>query len=93
MGHGDRSGRHARHATGHDDLRLELVAVYAAATATADFIGNSLHVSTKRLVEKSILERTGAIKVPRRDAYDQASHPADDGVQELSLCAVAHRRH
>jgi hypothetical protein len=56
-------------AAGCNDLRLELVAVCAASPATADFIGISVHLSTKNLVERSILERVGAIKVPRRDAY------------------------
>jgi len=33
------------------------------------FIGISVHLSTKKLVEKSILKRPREIKVPRRDAY------------------------
>jgi hypothetical protein len=31
-----------------------------------------VHVSTKNLVDTSILKRSVAIKVPRRDAYDQS---------------------
>jgi len=52
-----------------DDLGLELFAVYAASLASADLIGFSVHLSTKKLVEKSILKTDGAIKVPCRDAY------------------------
>jgi hypothetical protein len=41
-----------------------------ASTASADFVGNSVHVSTKNLVDTSILKRSAAIKMPRQDAYN-----------------------
>ena len=51
-------------------MRFELGAVFAPASpASADFVGNSVHVSTKNLVDTSILKRSTAIKVPRQDAY------------------------
>jgi hypothetical protein len=72
MGHRHCGARNARRAAGCDDLRLELGAVFASApTATADFVGDSVHVSTKSFVDTSILKRSEAIKVPRRDAYGE----------------------
>ena len=74
MGHRHRRARYARPTAGRDDLRLELGAVFApASTATADFVGDSVHVSTKSFVDTSILKRSAAIKVPRRDAYARSS--------------------
>ena len=40
-----------------------------ASTDAADFVGDSVHVSTQNIVDTSILKPSGAIKVPRRDAY------------------------
>ena len=40
-----------------------------ASTASDDVVRNSVHVSTKNLVDTSILKRSVAIKVPRQDAY------------------------
>ena len=72
VGYCHRGVGHARHAAGRDDLRLELGAVFAsAATAALDFVGDSVHVSTKNLVDTSILEGREPIKEPRPDAYSQ----------------------
>jgi len=71
VGYCHRSVGHARHAAGRDHLRLELGAVFApASTATADFVGDSVHVSTKSFVDTSILKPAVAIKVPGPDAYN-----------------------
>ena len=70
MGHRHCSNRYARRDAGRDELRLELRAMCApASTPSADFVGNSVHVSTKNSVDTSILKRSVAIKVPRQDAY------------------------
>jgi len=50
--------------------RLELGAMCTPAPAASDdFVGNSVHVSTKNPVDTSILKRSAAFKVPRVDAY------------------------
>jgi hypothetical protein len=55
-------------------LRLELGAVFApTSTSTADFVGDSVHVSTKSFVDTSILKQAGAFKVPGPDAYETTS--------------------
>jgi hypothetical protein len=41
-----------------------------ASTASDDVVRNSVHVSTKNLVDTSILKPSAAIKVPRLDAYN-----------------------
>jgi prophage regulatory protein len=72
IGHRHRSDRHTSRAAGSHHLRFELGAVFAPASpASADFVGNSVHVSTKSLVDTSILKRSTAIKLPRLDAYAQ----------------------
>jgi hypothetical protein len=43
--------------------------VRPASTASADVVGNSVHVSTKDSVDTSILKRSAAFKVPRLRAY------------------------
>ena len=70
MGHRHCSNRYARRDAGRDDLRLELRAMCAPpSTPSADFVGNSVHMSTKNSVDTSIPKPSIAIKVPRRDAY------------------------
>ena len=41
----------------------------SASTPSAGFVGNSVHVSTKNVVDTSILKRSLSIKMPRPDAY------------------------
>ena len=94
MGHRHRSARYARRVACRHDLRLELGAMRApASTASADFVGDSVHVSTKNLVDTSILKRSAAIKVPRRDAYREryrlplknSAEPRDEGLGERRI--------
>ena len=47
-----------------------------ASTASDDFVADSVHVSTKNLVDTSILKPSAAIKVPRLDAY--LTYPSEE---------------
>src|ERR1019366_4493871 len=91
MGHRHCGARHARRTAGRHDLRLELGAVFApASTATADFFGDSVHVSTKSFVDTSILKRSAVSRVPRRDAYLEANASQMFGVILCRVVAIEH---
>lgn len=63
VGHDQRSDRHTRRAACRDDLCLELGAVFASASAaSADFVGNIVHVSSKNQVDTRLLQALPALQ-------------------------------
>src|SRR5665213_1824183 len=87
VGHRHRGTRYARPVACRHNLRLELGAMGAPAPAPSDdFVGDSVHVSTKNLVDTSILKPSATIKVPRQDAYDRLATVRDDRAQARRSC-------
>ena len=74
MSHRHCGNRHTGQVASCDDLGLEFGAVFATtSTAIDDFLGSSVHVSIKKLVDTRLLRNSTRNKMPRRDAYEPSA--------------------
>ena len=88
MGHRHCGARHARRAAGRDDLRLELGAMFApASTPSVDFVGDSVHVSTKSFVDTSILKRICRNQGAAARRLPLTAMPASACLRKPTICS------